>query len=372
MAAPAERAPVPWRNDLIYRLLLPVARRNPFQTGFVYFAVTYVGLYLVGWATGRLHGGDGLPAMYANVADNINLAFLAPVGAGLLCALYNAIEATFLAVGSPEILPPAQAEAYAGFAARADRLYNSAVAAGLALLVSLLLNGWFYLTLDGSWLGWRGGLTGLYGRLIIVVNYFMLLLATYKCLVTVYALSRMVAFDIRVRPLHPDRSGGLRPVGALALAVHYFLALVIVFFTILYFFDTFSLRAQPALIAALILLYLFAIFSLFYPLGRLHRLMVDRKRLVLGRLGRTFDLYYGKLSAGADDTAYDLDSADEIKLVSDLYEIADRMPEWPFDAKSLARFYSAITVPLILFLVNLFMNADSILYNFDKLNKIVK
>jgi hypothetical protein len=42
------------------------------------------------------------------------------------------------------------------------------------------------------------------------------------------------------------------------------------------------------------------------------------------------------------------------------------MPVWPFDTRNMVRFLSTIMFPIVIFVINLVTNADSILYNLDK------
>ena len=85
----------PCRTDFLYRFIRIFGRSNPILTTLVYLFISYVMLYLLGFLSGRLHGHGEIGAMYSFVLDNINLAFLAPVGAGLLCLLYNRISKAF-------------------------------------------------------------------------------------------------------------------------------------------------------------------------------------------------------------------------------------------------------------------------------------
>lgn len=100
--------------------------------------------------------------------------------------------------------------------------------------------------------------------------------------------------------------------------------------------------------------------------------MAAKKKEALDRLGITFNFYYEKLSKSSEETVFDVQSADEISKVYRLYEIVDKMPVWPFDVKSVTRFFATITLPLVVFLLQLLTDTGSILYNLDKIRLYFK
>jgi hypothetical protein len=361
---------VPYRTDYLFRLVSIVARKSPFLSGALYFLVEFVGVYTIGLLTGQFNGKNGLPPMYSQVLDNINMGFLAPVGAGLLCHLYNTITNAFQEIKREGLIPPEELAEYDNLLLRLGRLYNDRTTLLLAFLVPFLFNIYNYIMKTNSWLGINGGITGAYGRLFAGLNYFILALIIYKCIITVWGLRRTLRFSLRIRPFHPDRSGGLRPIGRLAVAVNYFVTLVVVYFTLTLVFDEFA-RQNPVYISIFILFYPLSVMSFFGSLSSAHKKMAKKKEEVLYRLGVTFEYYYQKLTSGSGKEIYDIDSADEIAKIHALYEIADRMPVWPFDVRTMARFGSSLALPALIFAINLIVNADSIIYNSDKLKQLL-
>ncbi|MFZ4439105.1 MAG: hypothetical protein ACOYOS_11800, partial [Syntrophales bacterium] len=99
---------VPYRNDILFLCCKVITNKRPWLMSIFYFLISFVGVYLVGLFTGQLHGKNGLLPMYdlSRLVDNINIGFLAPVGAGLLCYLYNTIQASMKEIGEDGILPP--------------------------------------------------------------------------------------------------------------------------------------------------------------------------------------------------------------------------------------------------------------------------
>jgi hypothetical protein len=356
---------VPWRTDVIYRAVALVANGNPLLTGFAYFLVEFIGTYVIGLATGQFYGKDGLPPMYSRYLDNLNMALLAPVGAGLLCHLYNSVSNALQAISDDELVPLSQREEYGQLVTRCDRLYNSIGVTVAAFVIGLGINLFNYITKTDSWLGINGGITGAYGRLFVGFNYVILSLMIYKCGVTIWVLRRILNLDVKIRPFHPDRAGGLKPIGRLAIAVNYFVSLIVLFFTLTLIYDEFAQR-NLVYLAIFLLFYPMAIVGFFASLSGAHRRMAAVKEDVLQRLDETFEHYYERLMEGSSGRVLDVSQTDEVLAIRSLYAIADEMPVWPFDTRNMVRFLSTIMFPIVIFVINLVTNADSILYNLDK------
>ena len=110
----------------------------------------------------------------------------------------------------------------------AQRRYDHVAAPIIAFLISVSINVSVYFSKTDSWLGVNGGLTAIYGRFFITANYFMIVLILYKCAITVWALRRILQFEIAVQPLHPDGCGGLSLFGRTSLAINYFVTLILI------------------------------------------------------------------------------------------------------------------------------------------------
>lgn len=301
-------------------------------TALVYFSFSFIVTYAIGWLTGQLNGKNGLKAMYAATLDNINLAVIAPVGAGLLCYLYCTITDSFSRLASEGTIAAEDRLAYDAFLRRIDALYNNRPVLWTALGLSVLINVFNYVNKDSSWLGINGGITGIYGRLFVVINFFLIALILYKCAITVFAMRLVFQFNINVQPLHPDRSGGLLPIGKLAIAVNYFVGLILLFFTLLITLDPF-VKMNIAYIGIIVGFYAISPFLLFSSLQEMNR--------------------------SSNPEAVDIKRADEIIKVNQLYRIVDEMPVWPFDVRSLIRLGSTLSIPLVPLILDFLANKFS-------------
>lgn len=351
----------PSRTDFLFRALTSVVRPHPVVVGISYFFISFVMVYIIGFVTGQLDGKNGLAPMYAQVMDNFNLAFLAPIGAGLLCNLYNSISAGFTYLYDEKIVPENQTQDYMEFLAKLERWYNHLAAVVVFFSASLAINLFNYFGKQDSWLGVNGGITGIYGRVFIFFNFFIIGLTFYKFVITVIAVRQLFdRFDLIIQPMHPDRAGGLEPIGRVAIAVTSLVGLVMAFFAILLVFDQFS----AGYIVYRLIFFVFYVSSpyfFFATLSKANKTMMGVKELALERLRLTFEEHYNQLSAEGPGKPYDLGKAEDIAKVHRLYELVEGMPVWPFDTRSVVRFFSVFVAPVALYVL------DFVIGNFDAL-----
>lgn len=340
----------PSRSDYLFRAFNRLAHGKPHTIALYYFAASFGVTLLLGLLTGQYHGRNGLAPMNATVLDNINLGIIAPLGAGLLCHLYNTISKSFSALLDDHAIADTGHKDYLAFMARLDRLYNSKMVIIIAVVVSLGINLFNYFNKTESWLGVNGGITGLYGRVIVFINFTLIGLILYKCVVTVYGMREVFRFDVDVKPLHPDRSGGLLPVGQLAIAVNYFVGLFLLFFTLLFTLDQFAANNMVYL-GIIVAFYALSPFLLFSSLSKANKVMLLKKEEMLRKLGRTFDFHFHHLNDTSGEGRMDISHADDIIRVKELYSIVESMPVWPFDVRSLTRLVSTLSIPVAPFVV---------------------
>jgi hypothetical protein len=163
---------------------------------------------------------------------------------------------------------------------------------------------------------------------------------------------------ITIIPVSPDGKGGLSSVGAVSFATTLILASgmpFIVGWILVFGVDLNMMVGFPLYLAALLALF-------FVPLLAVHRAMQHAKESELARLGLAFRQEYSHLpplaglKAGLppDLQAALRQSTAFLSRLDQLYRRAEMMPVWPFDVTTLARLFSLVVLPLILFLVQKF------------------
>ena len=142
---------------------------------------------------------------------------------------------------------------------------------------------------------------------------------------------------IRVRPMYPDRAGGLGTVGTFSLQMVLILAVGLLPITTGLFN---SEGMPPALAIGVGIYFCLLIYAFFYPLSGAHRAMRDAKAATLLLLSQRFNRIYDEYMAGIDTSTSNILSkkVDEADTLGKLYEQAQRMPVWPFNLGTVSRF----------------------------------
>ena len=189
------------------------------------------------------------------------------------------------------------------------------------------------------------------GDMLIAVFFGLLV---WKILVTVYYLRRLSdEFDLNVQPLHPDSSGGMKPLGDLSFSVDSVLLAVGIWLSVGLFT---AVPSQLWIVYSGIVVYMaLATFLFFYPLHKVHHLMSEKKIDLLDRLSRKTNSYYTSIYNEVLDEDRDVDPEKLRKLndLEELYRKASDMPVWPFDKETLTKFISTVGFPLSMAIVNL-------------------
>jgi hypothetical protein len=197
--------------------------------------------------------------------------------------------------------------------------------------------------------------------------YVLLAPSIFWCLISMTVamvlICRKLERDDRfnIKPLSPDNSGGLRPVGEFALMLFYTSAIPLIHLVIVSI--TISLSTTHELIYPLYAIFL--IMTFFLPLGSVHNSMKKAKSKELEGLSTLFNkTYYDFRHATAKTACMDRDFGELMKdmyYTKELYHQANKMPIWPFDFSILIRFLSVVFVPFLLFVLQMLTSMESIL-----------
>ena len=187
----------------------------------------------------------------------------------------------------------------------------------------------------------------------MLLSVFFALLV-WRILVTVFYMRRLSdEFDLNVQPLHPDRSGGLKPLGDLSFSVDSVLLSVGVWLSVGLF--TAAPSVMWVVYSGIVVYMALATLLFFYPLHKVHHLMSEKKIDLLDRLSRKTNSYYESIYNDVLDEDRDVDPEKLRKLndLEELYRKASDMPVWPFDKETLTKFISTVGFPLSMAIANL-------------------
>ena len=163
-------------------------------------------------------------------------------------------------------------------------------------------------------------------------------------------------FHIVVRPLYPDKVGGLRPLSQFSLQ----LGMIIFVYGLLVGSNQFTthfvrtgviggMEWAPDIIIPWILYLLLAPVAFFAPLTAAHEGMRDAKERELLVLAEQFECQYRALCDELMGNAQDVNERTErIAAIRRMYEVASSFPVWPFQFQKLAQFFVTVLLPVLL------------------------
>jgi len=178
-----------------------------------------------------------------------------------------------------------------------------------------------------------------------VVTFIVLRVVAMEVL-GVVSLRYLVTHNVlSFQPFHPDRAGGLLPIGQYRLALVYGLAGLSAFFVFTAFGHT--LNVGDIAIYALMILALPLFF--FVPLSFIHSFMKSEKSKLIAPVAQAEEV---KLREMKTMNQFDIEEqAKDLDTLNRLMHELQGLPEWPVDASVLRRFLSSwlavITSPAV-------------------------
>ena len=206
---------------------------------------------------------------------------------------------------------------------------------------------------------------GAIGSDIMLFNAVMLPLTALQ----VYTISMIVAQElttirslgklfghtsINVRPLHPDRCGGLRRLRDFAIIFTYLIALAGLGLCLLGYlsFQAGHLATDYYLHFLLASYLILAPYCFFATLGTAHRAMKAAKESFLRNISEQFQSTYAETQKQLTSKHGKLrESLGKIEQLQTLHKLTRSFPVWPFDARSIQRFSITTAAPLLSFVV---------------------
>ncbi|MBL7215341.1 MAG: hypothetical protein ISS71_06660 [Phycisphaerae bacterium] len=186
---------------------------------------------------------------------------------------------------------------------------------------------------------------------IIIYAFFV------SCILIFYIYSHLSKIGpsgvVLVRPLSPDKVGGLKHINEAMISIVINIFPLGLFTVALIFVHGLTLPLIVWTTGWIVLLC--GIF--FLPLSSVHVAMSKRKQLIVGEIEDKFNRLNDKLRQMLrdDSSKEDIRLAETLKSMEQLhtaYRIAEKMPIWPFDFSSLAKFSSVLIVHMVLTVVS--------------------
>ena len=234
------------------------------------------------------------------------------------------------------------------------RLNGITLAVGLALGAAIMIANYLVLrqTAVGFWIAPRGTLRpGGYLFLMSVCAFFAVVtIYIVRTVAMSFLLGTVVRFgDIRMLPFHPDKCGGLRPVGRLALRNQYGLSVMGINVALFALTSMLYLAAPPALyglVGLAVVSYAIVGPVLFLgPLLPFRAGMIRTKSELMSEVAHRLRIELSRVRAELAAGPITRDDEELIDRLRKIGAVIDELPVWPFDAGILRRFLTAYVIP---------------------------
>ncbi len=154
--------------------------------------------------------------------------------------------------------------------------------------------------------------------------------------------------NIVLRPFHPDRAAGLRPIGGIGLRNQLLLMAggfnMLCLLLVATKLDSPEMRAIVAAAAAVYILFCPIVFL--GPLLPFRRAMLSARREFQERIDESLCRQFTTMMGALDQHGLTEQNRQNLDYLQSLKKIADRIPVWPFDSSTLAKFLFAYGSPL--------------------------
>jgi hypothetical protein len=158
-------------------------------------------------------------------------------------------------------------------------------------------------------------------------------------------------------PLHPDRSGGLRPVGHLGLRNQYLISILSINIILLFSLVRILLPSTPLRLiptfnilfgVGMILAYVILSLVLFLgPLLPFRRAMLQNKEELLREVAQRIRVELHRIRKKLPSELITKEDEELVERLRKIASVIAELPVWPFDIGTVVRFLSAYMVPIL-------------------------
>lgn len=199
------------------------------------------------------------------------------------------------------------------------------------------------------------------GRLLPVGFVFLYCIFLFYALIPVYVLRNIaIAFllkdivthaKLHLLPMHPDRCGGLQPVGRLGLRNQYALTILGLNLVLLVVVSRLYLDVPNSvnglIVAAAIAYVILGPVVFTAPLLPFRNGMLRTKSQLMSEVAQRLRVELDRLRAQLASGAISKEDEELIERLRKIGAVIDELPVWPFDAGTLRSFLTAYVIPLV-------------------------
>jgi hypothetical protein len=203
-------------------------------------------------------------------------------------------------------------------------------------------------------------LNTLFYELLWTLIYFIIALMVWKLiLIALYIKKLFSEFDASIKPFHPDKLGGLKPITQIVMNINLLVFSAGISFVIVYY--SYLRHLIPNIWMIFVGYMVISLFLFFYPLIGARKSMKANKEKFLDLfshpLSKEYEMIFQEFSDGIDtfDTHLDEKNLSRVSILRDFYDRANQMPVWPFDRDTILAFSSRVLLPIALILLNMIL-----------------
>ena len=345
MEAPMVKSDL-YPKDIVAETIINSFKWSPLRTAIYAFLWTWITEIAIAALNGRFLPQEGYISFvedYYHQFISVGYAFAWGYYVWLYKALANVIEE--LDSSAVITMDPSQIE-------RAKKILRNKSSQLMIILFTMLgvtLN--FYQNLHAEPI-WSNASVPL-----LVLRYLVWLLPSAYVIVTILIryisyvqVLQLVLKDVKLHPLHPDRAGGLLPLGRYALTSTYPLAVAGSMAAMALYWSRDNAGPEQVIFyfAASIVYIVFAPWMFFAPLSSAHNAMLKAKKDLKAKISRQFDndysLAYNEVSGSASQLKEKLDKLEQLQKMESM---AESFPVWPFDIQIIRRFTLTMFSPVL-------------------------
>jgi hypothetical protein len=190
--------------------------------------------------------------------------------------------------------------------------------------------------------------------------YYCIALILVRISITFIILKKYFEFPFKIQPLHPDKCGGLSPLGSLSLSLNIgtFLFGIICALGIYASIHNMGLPWYHYVHFLIIIGYFVGAYLLFFlPLKSAHQKMKNAKNEAIQILNQRFNVINNKLVTDIKNSKeLSRKEYDNLEIIRELYNMASKMPVYPYDFHTVTSFLGSTIAPIIFILLEIILN----------------
>jgi hypothetical protein len=349
------------RGDPLTRLFLERFRLNTWSASLLILVVLPLPIYVAGsignlWLTqpgrmiGLLEDYGWWWRQFVSFPATVFFFFWAPKG------IQNVIEG--LRENEVIVAPKSQSrdDALTDFMKRFAQSYNHRAWASISLI---LVTTWMvlYIPAERAYMLWHnsGEFIFWYTQLVHLSILSMAVLLAIRGIVVALWFNRLFReFKVDVRALHPDKAGGLLPLGRFVGKIGWLIG-IYGFTAVVLFLEApykqtmqFNLILEPVIGILGLAYVLFAPSIFFSMLGTAHSAMKETQSDFMLQVSNQFDQDIASVQAVLQSDADEFQkTVIKLEQLQKIHAMAASFPVWPFDARIGIRFFTAYLAPII-------------------------